>query len=86
MDFFLPQANWGRHRPLGGIVDIPARTAPPLHNNLNRAANADQQNRQAAETPGAVAEDAARNRVGVMVADIHHNIQPQAAMGGKRLI
>lgn len=86
VDFCLPQMHWPRHRCVGRSAGLPARCTSPFHDGLDRAAHAHEQDRQTAQPPRAVREDPPRDSVGVVVADVHHNVQPHAAVGGDGLI
>ena len=86
VDLPLPQTHGMRNRCVGQSSGLSARGASPFHNGLDRAAHAHEQDRQTAQPPRAVREDPPRDGVGVVVADVHDDIQPHAAAGGDGLI
>ena len=86
---FLPQAHRQWHGVAGraGDISLACRAGgSPFHDDLNRAANADKQHRQANEPARAVGEATEGPRIGIVVADIHHDIQSQPAVSGNRFV
>jgi len=83
--FLLPEADGQRY----GIVIrsrhicrvSPTRGAPS-QDLVDRAANADEQDRQAGQSPGTFGKDVQRFRIRIMVADVGNDIEPQPAVGG----
>ncbi len=86
MDFTLPQTHRGRRRGVGWSFRVPPRISSPFHDNLDRATNAHEQDRQPVQAPGAFREDSSGDCVGVVVSNIYYDIQTQPAVGGDGLI
>src|SRR2546426_4036495 len=85
MNGLLPQAHRLWHRAVIGGVDLPG-SAPSLHDYLHWATHTHEQHRQALQLPSAVGENPPRDSIGVMVPDIYHDVEPQAAVQSNGLI
>ena len=86
---FLPQTHGQWHgivRRAGHISPIPRAGRTPLHDDFDRAANADKQHRQAGEPASAIGQNVKWFRVGIVMTDIRDDIQPQSAMSGYRFV
>jgi hypothetical protein len=85
MDSLLPQAYRLWHRAIVGEADRPS-CAPPLHDHFQWATHAHHQYWQALQKPRTGGENSSWNRIGVMVSDIHHDVEPQAAVQSNGLV
>jgi hypothetical protein len=91
VDFILPATN-GRWDGFLGRADkilaFPAglRDVAPLHDDLDATADTDEEDGQSRKLLGAVGEDVAGNGVGIVMADINHDIQTQPAVRSDGLI
>jgi hypothetical protein len=85
MDSLVPQPHRLWHQAVIGGVDIPG-CAPPLHDHLQRATHAHQQHWQTLQKLRTSGEDSPWNSIGVVVSDIHYDIESQAAVQSNRCI
>jgi hypothetical protein len=60
--------------------------SPPLPYHLHRAANPDEEDRQASQLPSTAPQDAMGSRIGLMVVDVHYHVQAEASVYRDRLI
>ncbi len=74
------------HQRVGCTSHFPRRLLSPFHNGFNGATNAYEQDRQSVQAPGTIGQNAPWDCIGIMVSDIDHDIQTQAAVGGDGLI
>lgn len=85
VDGLLPALDWFGRGGVGRVV-VPTCDAPPLHDHVERAVDADEQGCQAKQAAGAVGQDAERAAVPVVVANIGHDVNALAAVGGDRFV
>lgn len=88
---FLPGDDRRRDRLAGfngNIAALPFRSfrEPALHYDIERAAYADEQSGQSCQLPRAIAEDAERARIGVMMSELGDDIETKTAMSGDRSV
>ena len=87
MNLGLPQRDRYRDRFArcpGEVFAFPPGLAssPAFHDHLDRAADADEERVQPGEAARAIRQDREQPRVGVVVADIDDNVQPEASVSG----
>jgi hypothetical protein len=58
----------------------------PLHDGLNGTAHAYEQNGQTCEPLDALRERGETYRIGIVVSDIGHHVQPRSAVSGNRVV
>src|SRR5215472_7248239 len=68
----LPQAHGLWYRVTFGVIGVPG-SAPPLHDNFEWAAHTCKQDRETFQLLGAIGENPERNRIGIMVPNIHYD-------------
>ena len=91
VDLLLPAADGGGDGFIGGADKVLVLAAglgnvTPPQDDLDGAANADEEDGQAGEASGAAGEDVAGHRVGVVVADIDDDVQSEVAVRGDRFV
>jgi hypothetical protein len=79
VDGLLPQAHCLWYRAAIGVVDVPG-SAPPFHDNFEWATHAYEQYRKAFQLLSTVWKNSSRDRIGIMVPYVHHDIESQAAV------